>query len=427
MRRWAGFLAIAAGTVAAMALAAPANAASLATLYSFCAKTSCTDGSTPAGIVMDSAGTIYGATSAGGAKGAGTIYELVSEPGGKLKHQVIYDFCSLASCADGAGPNPGIIIDIGGNLFGTTHGGGKGFGTVFELSPNAAHTKWALQTLVTFCATACGGYNPRSGLIYSGKSSGAPYDGISPLYGFGKPNGAEGAMYRLTHTKSRWTLRYEICKPTACPDGGLANIDFNMDLSGNIYGVSNSGQFDNGRVFKMSLSGGAWNTSAIWSFCQEPNCLDGSDPTTGVALDSTGALYGATLWGGSHAEGILYKIVRGKPVRKTVLHDFCTLSDCADGRGAQGSDLLVDGAGNVYGTAPNGGGHDFDSLGMGQGVLFGLIGGTMHTYYKFCAQPNCADGAKPSANLLFGPSGTLIGTTLQGGAHGGGTIYKLTP
>jgi uncharacterized repeat protein (TIGR03803 family) len=431
MRIRALLLAIAAGI--AVAPIAPAHATSEATLYSFCAQsfcaqTNCADGSTPAGIVMDSSGVIYGATASGGTKGTGTIYRLVPTTGGKYKHQVIYNFCMLAACADGVAPNPGIIIDVGGNLYGTTEAGGTGFGTIFELSPNAAHTKWTLQTLVTFCVTSCAGYNPLTGLIYAGKSGGMPYNGTSILYGFGNPTSDQSGMYALTHVRNHWTLKSQTCEPIACPDGGIPNYDFSMDPSGNIYGVSGGGQFGDGQVYELSLSGGIWNTTTVWSFCHAPPCFDGSNPTTGVALDSAGTLYGTTLWGGSRTEGILYKVVRGNPVTQTVLYNFCLLTDCVDGRGAQGNDLLVDGSGNIYGTTPIGGGHDFDPQKMGEGVLFEMIGGTtMHTYYKFCGQPNCSDGAKPSANLLLGPSGTIIGTTLLGGTHGAGTIYKLTP
>jgi uncharacterized repeat protein (TIGR03803 family) len=111
-------------------------------LHSFDSQRGIVDGNTPyAGLVMDKEGNLYGTTGGGGASNRGTVFELT--PTGQ--ETVLYSFCSLASCADGAGPTAGLIMDDEGNLYGTTSGGGtgdcvqsgvdSGCGTVFKVTP----------------------------------------------------------------------------------------------------------------------------------------------------------------------------------------------------------------------------------------------------------------------------------------------------
>src|SRR5262249_5258946 len=130
------------------------------TLYSFCQKPNCADGSTPkAALISDSAGNLYGTTWSGGAHQGGTVFMLT--PAGKEK--VLYSFCRKAKCADGAQPYAGLLADGAGNLYGTTVTGGKNnAGTVFKIGPDGAET-----VLHSFCLSlGCGdGRNPYGGLI----------------------------------------------------------------------------------------------------------------------------------------------------------------------------------------------------------------------------------------------------------------------
>lgn len=112
-----------------------------------------------AGLVADSAGDIYGTTSQGGANGDGTVYE--TTPAGKEK--AIYSFCSAANCADGAVPEAGVVVDIAGNLYGTTYwGGSENSGTVFKITPEGKET-----VLHSFCTeSGCAdGSHPLAGLV----------------------------------------------------------------------------------------------------------------------------------------------------------------------------------------------------------------------------------------------------------------------
>jgi uncharacterized repeat protein (TIGR03803 family) len=93
-----------------------------------------TDGAGPlAGLIMDSSGNLHGTASAGGASGAGTVFELVHGSG---------TITTLASFSgtDGANPYCDLLIDTSGNLYGTTyHGGDSNLGTVFEVPRRATH------------------------------------------------------------------------------------------------------------------------------------------------------------------------------------------------------------------------------------------------------------------------------------------------
>lgn len=100
-------------------------------LYSFCRKPGCADGVAPASPVIEDAGTLVGTANGGDAASDGIVYRI----GVSNDETVLYTFCQVAGCADGAGP-VGVIAGAGGVLFGVTqHGGKKDDGVVFELTP----------------------------------------------------------------------------------------------------------------------------------------------------------------------------------------------------------------------------------------------------------------------------------------------------
>jgi uncharacterized repeat protein (TIGR03803 family) len=112
------------------------------------------------------------------------------------------------------------------------------------------------------------------------------------------------------------------------------------------------------------------------------------------------------------------------PQTETVLYSFCAQNNCTDGAGPTAG-LVFDQKGNLYGTTQYG----------GAGVVFKLTPkGKQTVLYSFCAKPNCADGAGPSAGVVFDRKGNLYGTTANGGTHNGcnlgigcGVVFKVTP
>ena len=128
------------------------------TLHNFCAKSRCTDGSSPlASLIQASDGNLYGTTFYGGthytacAAGCGTIFKISTAGTG---FQILYNFCSQEECTDGSQPKGGLVQATNGTLYGTTYYGGTyNIGTVFGLSDGLAPLAKILPTLGTAGAT----------------------------------------------------------------------------------------------------------------------------------------------------------------------------------------------------------------------------------------------------------------------------------
>ena len=114
------------------------------------------NGYVPVGLTQGIRGNFNGATLEGGQNGAGTVFGITPE--GSLT--TLYSFCALADCSDGSGPAGGLVQDINGNFYGTTRYGGElGYGTVYELLTAAG----VLTTLHSF--DGADGGSPYAGLL----------------------------------------------------------------------------------------------------------------------------------------------------------------------------------------------------------------------------------------------------------------------
>jgi len=222
------------------------------------------DGVQPSGIVLDSAGNLYGSTLSGGGSGCksnpylgcGTIFELSPSEGGNWTESVLYPFQGKR---DGAYPNSGVILDSGGNLYGTAEfggayglancaGSGPGCGVVFELSPNG-QGGWTYTSLHMFRGTVNGnkdGARPFAGLVFdnAGRLYGTTAVGGVGTYGF-------GTVFRLTPGQNgKWSEeRYSF---PAQSDGYFPAAGVTLDSSGNVYGTtSGGGQRGFGLVFEL--------------------------------------------------------------------------------------------------------------------------------------------------------------------------------
>lgn len=218
-------------------------------------------------------------------------------------------------------------------------------------------------------------------------------------------------------------------------DGGRPFADLTLDDAGNLYGTTPSGGTDgDGTVFELTpKTGGGWTEEVLHSF-GEGN--DGQYPYSGVVFDTFGNLYGATPYGGTgpcrdttgKGCGVIYELSpkTGGGWTETVLYNFGSIRN--DGAHPY-SDLILDGAGNLYGTTSAGGTRD-------KGTVFQLTsnGGvwTDTVLYSFTFNPKSRqDGSNPQAGLLFDRFGDLYGTTSAGGVghcHGGcGIVFELIP
>src|SRR5580700_2906289 len=109
-------------------------------------------------VVQGPDGNIYGTTGSGGRQSQGTFFRLT--PSGEVTD--LYNFCSLAKCADGWGPDSAPVVGIDGNLYGVVQGGGTGqLGTFYRMTLDGEFT-----TLYTFCPTRpCTGGGAPTGII----------------------------------------------------------------------------------------------------------------------------------------------------------------------------------------------------------------------------------------------------------------------
>jgi len=176
---------------------------------------------------------------------------------------------------------------------------------------------------------------------------------------------------------------------------------------GNLYGTTSAGgTHGHGTVFKITTSG---NIKALYSFCAQSNCADGSAPYAGLIQAKDGTFYGTTEAGGINNAGTIFKITAAGVL--TTLHKF-NYSDGANPYAA----LLQAADGNFYGTTESGGAHIL-------GTVFKMTaGGTLTTLHSF----NSTDGSSPEAALIQAPDGNFYSTTYNGGTEGYGTAFKIT-
>lgn len=244
------------------------------------------DGQTPySHLIFDAAGNLYGTTSAGGAYGGGTVFQLVSSRGGQWSENILLSFGPDAF--NGFDPQAGLAFDKSGNLYGTTLEGGKkdgfGFGVVYKFSPNS-QLPWTETVLFRFSKNI--GTNPRS----------APnFDNSGNIYGTLSSGGGPGVggVFRVTPQGREHSLLFG-----SAPDG--ANPAAGLFILGNaLYGTSQFGGSQNGgAVFKIQ---GATET-VLYSFCSLPGCADGAQPVTAMILRGK-SLFGTAQDGGANGTG----------------------------------------------------------------------------------------------------------------------------
>ena len=208
---------------------------------------------------------------------------------------------------------------------------------------------------------------------------------------------------------------YSFCSAANCSDGRGPVSGLVADASGNLYGTTQFGGANNaGTVFKLLPSG---RQKVLHSFCAVALCDDGKYPLGGVILDADGNLYGTTSFGGDNDAGVVFELTKRGAFK--VLYAFCPM-DCTDGQGPAAG-LVMDGEGNLYGTTAFGGSGSFQG-----GTVFKLTPqGDESVLHSFCSLANCEDGLNPMASLVFDRIGNLYGTTQMGGVNASGTVFKV--
>jgi uncharacterized repeat protein (TIGR03803 family) len=206
----------------------------------------------------------------------------------------------------------------------------------------------------------------------------------------------------------------------AVPAAGLA-----IDSTGVLYGTTYSGgSASGGTVFSLTpptTVGAPWTEAVLYSFV--PGGNGAAFPAAGVVIGTNGVLYGTTALGGNTDMGTAFSLtppkVAGNAWTAALLFYF--------GGPTSGSiplaSLVLDGNKTLFGTTSSGGA-------SGYGTAFGLKQGSngkwkltvLHTF----GGPT-VDGASPLGNLVLNSDGILFGATANGGTYGYGTAFALSP
>lgn len=309
------------------------------TLHSFPATG--TDGNSPSGsLVRAPGGNLFGVTSAGGAGGFGTVYEIDSAGG----ETVLYSFTGQA---DGELPYGALAMGGENVLYGTTNYSGVSpyGGTAYALHGASMHT------LYTF-GSGKDGFSPAGGLLLqNGFAFGATQNGGTDGY---------GVVYQLDSSAVE-TVLYNF---TGGPDGA-GPTTLVSDANGNLYGTTNAGGIQSrcgndgvngcGVVFELNIASQIETVLHTFS-----GGKDGSVPNAGLIRDSLGNLYGTTVYGGASGFGTVFKL--DPSGNFTTLYSFKGGDDGALPFGG----LVESSQGHLFGVATYGGS-------AGNGTVFEVV------------------------------------------------------
>lgn len=377
-------------------------------------------------------------------------------PAAEWKEQVLYSFQGQP---DAAMPTGGVAFDTKGNLYGAALGGPKySQGTVFQVVPPAkAGAPWTESVLYVFQGKGVNdGQIPTSGVIV---------DAAGNLYGVTGYGGAGGCI--LLGALVGCGTVYEVSPPQTQGGAGTETILYSFkggrdgyvpmgnlvfDSSGNLYGTTyfGGGRGTNcdpdyyqycGTVFKLSppkQKGGAWTEKVLYSFKGVDNGQqsgDGANPNGGLVMDSKGAIYGSTYFGGNNQKGvceggaggtgcgIVFKLApptqKGGAWTERILRAFHGYNDGSNPAGG----VVLSAKGDIYGTT-------YFGPGDGYGMIFGLAPPSAKSHvwtesilYRFT---DGSDGANPKAGLSFDAAGNLYG--VAGGGHVfSGDVFRMIP
>jgi uncharacterized repeat protein (TIGR03803 family) len=239
-------------------------------------------------LIADSAGNLYGVTTAGGANDFGSIYELSPPPKGQTAwiYATLYNF----GLADGY-PSGGLTLDTAGNLYGVSGGQSPNTGNVYQLSPpSSGQSTWTETILFSF--TGSEGSSPYGGLTQ---------DAGGNLYGTTTGGGASnlGTAFEVSPPAQGQTIWTETTLFSFTAALGQSNGSLILDAAGHLYGTSiNGGKLQCGGVFELSPPSSGqtgWTGAELVGF----DGKDGAQPVASLVADASGALYGTTEYGGT--------------------------------------------------------------------------------------------------------------------------------
>ena len=344
-----------------------------------------------AGLTIDAAGNLYGASAYGGSANRGTLFELA-------KGATAVTTLATFNNTNGAVPQSLLTRDAAGNLFGVTNeGGSAGLGTVFELAKGST----AITTLASF--TGGNGAYAEGGLVF---------DAAGDMFGTTVYGGSKGGtVFELA--KGSTTVKTLAYFDGA--NGGTVRSGLVSDAAGNLFGTTYDGGSANyGTVYELAKGATVVTTLATFTGA------NGANPYGTLALDSAGNLYGTTFAGGSAGIGTVFKLLKGA----SVLNTLATFTVATGGNPYAG--LTVDAAGNVFGTTTSGNGTVFELPAFAPFAPLNVVTSSPDTA-ALLATVNQAAGALPKADVYTDnggaiPAATATGSALLLPAATGGTI-----
>jgi len=343
-------------------------------------------------------------------------------------YNVLYNF---TGGADGAKPKAGVTLDQAGNLYGTTSAGGhtggrcmteelQGCGTVFKL--RHTNSGWIFSPLYTFSGSDSDGAAPFARVIFGpdGSLYGTTAYGGPPSYDCDR-SGC-GTVFNLRPPQT-------VCKTALCPwaetvfyyfrydqsTGGLPWFgDLIFDRLGNIFGTTKTSS-QQGWGYVFELAPSNGSWTIDFLYQFPYSGAEGELLYAGVIFDGSGNLYGTAFQAGPSNAGAVYELTpSGSGWAEQAIYAF----QDGSGGGNPAGGLIFDQSGNLYGTTITGGAG-------GGGTVYELSpsngGWTLSTLYSFSGTTGSY------ASLTMDPSGNLYGTTFGDGAYGYGNVFKLTP
>ncbi|HEX3653413.1 MAG TPA: choice-of-anchor tandem repeat GloVer-containing protein [Rhizomicrobium sp.] len=386
------------GLLAACSISVPcALSATEKVIYSF------RSGSYPYGrLEQDPSGALYG--TAYNQKGSGTAYQLTEKQG-------VWTFLALhtfGGSGDGAHPYAGPLVDLAQGIFYgvTQYGGTQNRGTVYSVVPSGKNS--TEKVLYSFSGGQDGAHP--TALLARDKTSGA-------LYGTAVDSGRGcGSAFTLTPNGDNWTFSslYDFvggsgdgCNPSAqLKPGAKAGTWFGATEFGGANGV--------GTVFSLAEKGGVWSESLVYTFSGD----EGGNP---LDLDSSddGTIYGVAYAGGQQGAGTVFQLTpRRKKFDYSVIYPLAASNAGVGPLGVKfdskaGRLLVIAGSGGAYGG----------------GALLSLTPGSPYWNVSVLHSFGSGlDGRTPESRVeIDQTTGDIYGTTISGGAHGGGAVYQVTP
>ena len=358
------------------------------------------------GLLMDHTGNLYGATL------SGALFEFSPNGSGGWNYKELVS--SGTSYSFGF-----LVMDQSGNLYGSTY-----FGDVYEYSPSSSGT-WT-ATLIHAFGVSGDGPSPLT------------LDAVGNLYGVFAAGGSNGLGYVFELSPisgGTWSLT-DLHDFTGLDGSGSATGTAGgligsliMDAAGNLYGTTGAGGSSAqctsgcGVVFELTNDAGTWTETVLHSF----NGSDGMNPDAPLLRDSAGRLYGTTTGGGAHGFGTVFEMTQVSGVWQ--LHDIHSFTN-VNGDGAYpNSTLIIDAAGNLYGTTDAGGGSTNCTVvtDNGCGTAFELMPNGKKwnevILHRFLGK---GDGGFPGG-IVLGADGNLYGVAEVGGRYNSGLFFELSP